>query len=228
MGDFVSKFLDQVAAIWTAPRPHVIFTAVVAAAIWWVMGWRYDSIVASKDSIIANRDAQISLLTTERDDYRDKLGGASPDEAMARLDALDKSNAKLTESLSQITKQVGPEYPLSEDEKGRLLKVLSEVPQNERFHVDVFWPQINGFPRYADAVSQIFLTAKWDTAVKAAGLSFSHGIVFAFGQQAYNDELKRSPEALKLMDLFRRAEIRHSVVPLNLVVPFAFIVGPPE
>jgi hypothetical protein len=206
----------------------VIFTAIVATAIWWVVGWRYDSIVASKDSIIGNRDAQISLLTTQRDDYRDKLGGASPAEARARLDALEKSNAKLTENLSRIAKQVGPEYPLSEDEKGRLLKVLSQVPQNPRFHVDVFWPQINGFPRYADAVSQVLLSAKWDTAVKAGGLSFSHGIVFAFGQQTYNDESKRSSEALKLMDLFRQAEIRYSVVPLDLVVPFAFIVGPPE
>ena len=39
---------------------------------------------------IANKDGEISLLTRQRDDYEDKLGGASPDQAKAKIDALEK------------------------------------------------------------------------------------------------------------------------------------------
>jgi hypothetical protein len=39
---------------------------------------------------LANKDGEISLLTRQRDDYKDKLGGASPDQAKAKIDTLEK------------------------------------------------------------------------------------------------------------------------------------------
>jgi hypothetical protein len=52
------------------------------------MDWRYGG-------VIANRDSTISLVASQRDDYKPKLGGASPDQAKARIDALEKRLALL-------------------------------------------------------------------------------------------------------------------------------------
>lgn len=57
-------------------------------AVWWLMNWRYGGIISHKDS-------EISLLKGQRDDYKDKLSGATPDQAKARIDALETRLAAL-------------------------------------------------------------------------------------------------------------------------------------
>ncbi len=72
-------------------RTPVVFAAallILAAAIWWAMDWRYSS-------IIANRDTQISSLETQRDEYKNKLSGATPEEAAQRTVALEKQVSEL-------------------------------------------------------------------------------------------------------------------------------------
>lgn len=68
-----------------ADAPFVFSAAVLilVGGIWWLMDWRYGGIVS-------NRDAEIALLRSQRDDYREKLGGASPDQARARIDVLEQ------------------------------------------------------------------------------------------------------------------------------------------
>jgi hypothetical protein len=75
------KFLEQLAVIRQAPMPHALAFVIGLGLIWLASEWRYGG-------IIANRDSEITLLKTQRDDYKDKLGGASPDQAKARIDAL--------------------------------------------------------------------------------------------------------------------------------------------
>ena len=81
----------------------------------------------SRDGIIASREAEIKLLATERDDYKDKLGGASPDQAKLRIGSLEKANESLSTRLSAISRRVKPVYPLEVEEKERLVRVLAEV-----------------------------------------------------------------------------------------------------
>jgi hypothetical protein len=66
----------------------IVLTALIVAVVWWLMDWRYGG-------IIANKDSEIVLLKGQRDDYREKLSGATPDQAKARIDALETRLARL-------------------------------------------------------------------------------------------------------------------------------------
>src|SRR5262249_60686968 len=81
----------------------VFATALLVAgmAIYWVMDWRYVA-------ILSNRDSEIALLKSQRDDYKDKLGGASPDQARARIDALESRLAQLEPKLENRFARLEP------------------------------------------------------------------------------------------------------------------------
>ena len=70
-------------------RASLIFaTAILVVAgvlfygIWQAMDWRYSG-------IIANINAELSSAKAVRDEYKDKLQGATPDQAKARIDDLE-------------------------------------------------------------------------------------------------------------------------------------------
>jgi hypothetical protein len=66
-----------------------VILVIIIGAVWWLMDWRYGGVVAQRDGVIANRDSEITLQKGQRDDYKDKLNGATPDQAKARIDALE-------------------------------------------------------------------------------------------------------------------------------------------
>ena len=81
--------------IWANLPTFFILVALVTGVVWWLMDWRYGGILSNRDGVIANRDSEITLLKGQRDDYKEKLGGASPDQAKARIDALEARLARL-------------------------------------------------------------------------------------------------------------------------------------
>ena len=231
MFEIVFKYiLGESKTLRAAPASSIAIILGVFAVVWIAMDWRYAGIIANRDGIIASRDAAIKLIETQRDDYKDKLGGASPDQAKSRMDALEKANTNLSSRLSTISKRLKPIYPLEDEEKERLIHLLSEVPKNSRFHVDIFWPQLNGNPRNAYAVAEVFSSAQWDVSVKMADSISGHGLVFAFNPNAAVDDSKRSPEARKLIELFDRAKIDWAIDTLRDVSEGAvsLIVGEPN
>jgi hypothetical protein len=195
MEQLIKYVLGEMREIRRAPLVFVTALLTLGAAIWWALDWRYTGIVS-------NRDLEISSLKTQRDEYKEKLGGASPDQAKARIDALEQK-------VDELSKRTGPPYPLTDEQKDGLLKALQAVPPNERFHVTILWPQMNGLRRYADAVQQVFSSAKWAATVSVAGQSYAHGIFFIFNQQAYEDKSKRSAEAIRLMGFLDQAQIHY-------------------
>jgi hypothetical protein len=231
MFEIVVKYiLGESRTLRNAPASAIAICFGVFAIVWIAMDWRYTGIIANRDGIIASREAAISLISIQRDDYRDKLGGASPAQAKLRMDALEKANATLSGRLSAISKRLKPEYPLEDEKKENLMQLLKEVPKNSRFHVDIFWPQLNGNPRNAYVVAELFSSAQWDVSVRRADLISGHGLVFAFAAQAAVDDSKRSPEARKLMELFSRTKIDWAIDTLSDVSEgsFRFIVGEPN
>lgn len=66
----------------------IVLTVLIFGVVWWLMDWRYGG-------IIANRDSEISSLKTQKDEYKDKLNGATPDQAKARIDALEARLARV-------------------------------------------------------------------------------------------------------------------------------------
>lgn len=83
MPDLFGKIAQEWAVITAAP---VAFTVVISAAcliVWLAIKWSYQSVLDGKN-------AEIALLRRQKDDYKDKLSGASPDEAKAKIDDLER------------------------------------------------------------------------------------------------------------------------------------------
>src|SRR3954470_18357154 len=68
--------------IWANLPAFFTILVLMFGAVWWLMDWRYGGVISHKDS-------EINLLKGQRDDYKDKLSGATPDQAKARIDALE-------------------------------------------------------------------------------------------------------------------------------------------
>jgi len=75
MDQITNYVLGEMRVLGNAPVLFAVTILIIAAAIWWALSWRYSG-------IIRNRERTIAL-------YRNRLGGASPDEAKARIDSLE-------------------------------------------------------------------------------------------------------------------------------------------
>jgi hypothetical protein len=231
MLEIVIKYiLGESRTIRDAPASTIVVALGILAVVWVAMDWPYAGVIASRDGIIASREAEIKLIATQRDDYKDKLGGASPDQAKLRIDALEKANESLSTRLSAISRRVKPMYPLEDEEKERLVRVLAEVAKGDRFDVDIYWPQLNGNPRNAHVIADLFSSAQWDVTVRMADSTSGHGLVFAFNPNATAAESSRPPESKRLMELLSRARIDWATDAVSFVPEgtFAFIVGEPN
>jgi hypothetical protein len=91
----VKYLVGEARVIKGAPVSFVACTLVAGFIIWFALDWKYSSLISNRDSVITNKDSQIALVTGERDNYREKLNGASPDQAKARIDALEAKVASL-------------------------------------------------------------------------------------------------------------------------------------
>src|ERR1700726_4068447 len=86
MGDSMPQWMQDLTAGWPMIRTNLptffVIVGLIVGVVWWIMDWRYGG-------IITNKDSEIVLAKSQRDDYRDKMGGATPDQAKARVDALE-------------------------------------------------------------------------------------------------------------------------------------------
>ncbi len=73
----------------------IVLAALIFGVVWWLMDWRYGSIITGRDGIIANKESEITLLKGQRDDYKEKLSGGTPDQAKARIDSLEARLARV-------------------------------------------------------------------------------------------------------------------------------------
>jgi hypothetical protein len=109
MPEWLSKIAQEWTVIQSAPLSVITVCAIIAVVIWSVVSGIYGI-------RLANKDGEISLLTRQRDDYKDKLGGASPDQAKAKMDALEK----------RIALTIGSHWtPLTSDESAKLTAAVS-------------------------------------------------------------------------------------------------------
>jgi hypothetical protein len=91
------------AAPW--PFAEALLAALVALTpfLWWVLSYL-------KSNQLANKDAQISLLQTQLNEYREKLKVGSPDEALKKLAQLEKRTARNLTDEQQRTIQSAFEF----------------------------------------------------------------------------------------------------------------------
>ena len=123
----------------------VVFGAallILAAGIWWAMDWRYSGVVT-------NRDAEISSLRTQRDEYKEKLSGASPDQAAQRIAALEAAIKEF---------EPKPQRHLTEEQKKKLTEELTPLAKDIK-QIFVFAELGRESTRYATDFMQVFKNA---------------------------------------------------------------------
>src|SRR2546430_6876556 len=102
---FKTYVLDQWRMILTtAPVPFFMSLLVIAALLWFVAVWGYGR--------------ENSLLRQQVADYKDRLNGATPDQAKAKIDDLEK----------RVKETIGSRWePLSKEEASRLSEPASRI-----------------------------------------------------------------------------------------------------
>ena len=90
MPDLFGRIAQEWPVIAAAPVTFVGVVSAAALIIWLALKWSYKSVLDGKNGEIASKASEIALLQRQRDDYKDKLSGASPDEAKAKIDDLER------------------------------------------------------------------------------------------------------------------------------------------
>jgi hypothetical protein len=144
----VASVSQQFATVLAAPVPFLLVVGIVAFGIWKFLSHHYSGRISAKDDLIALKQAQV-------DDYKEKLSGASPDEAKARLDALEQRIEEGLEALAPRT--------LSEDQLQKIVQVLDGFSGS---HVTVAHDAVvaDAAP-LARSLSAAFLAARWTTSM---------------------------------------------------------------
>src|ERR1700722_2426786 len=88
MGDSMPQWMQDLSAGWPMIRANLptffVILVLMIGAVWIVVNWSYSSVLASKNGQIELQDRQLS-------DYRDKLKGATPEQAKEKIDALERT-----------------------------------------------------------------------------------------------------------------------------------------
>ena len=87
-GSVAGTCIVHIQALWTVLGIVASACAALVVAIWLAIRWAYATVVRHKD-------AEIGSLKTLVDSYKDKLDGATPDEAQARIAELERTVQRL-------------------------------------------------------------------------------------------------------------------------------------
>lgn len=125
MPDLVKELLEQWAVIAQAPLPFVISLVTSVAIVWGVFHFVYRTRFENMEARLEIKDDQIELVTRQRDEYLEKLGGASPDQAKARIEELEK----------RVNETIGSRWePLTSQEVAQLSEAVA-VLEKRRIQV---------------------------------------------------------------------------------------------
>lgn len=156
MPEWIVKLFEQWAAVTAAPIPFTIAIVIAATVIWFVIGWIYGGVVASKNAQIELQDRQLA-------DYRDKLKGATPDEAKAKIDALERT----------IGLTIGSQWkPLTQDESARLTAAVAPLPKRR---IQVMYVNQLG-KDLAHSIADAFAKAGWIEVIFSEGGGLGIGV----------------------------------------------------
>jgi hypothetical protein len=110
------QWMQDLIAGWPMIRANLptffVILVLIICAVWWIMGWRYGDLLASKNGQIELQDRQLAA-------YKQKLDGATPEQAKSRIDALEAQLNPITARRWQ---------PLTEPQIGNLRLSLRKLP----------------------------------------------------------------------------------------------------
>ncbi|MFK4486903.1 hypothetical protein [Bradyrhizobium sp. USDA 336] len=151
------KLVSQLNAVRAAPAPHVVAFLAMALLVYFAVDWRYSGIVANRDATIASRDAELALARGQRDAYKDKLNGASPDEAKNRIEDLQRQ-------VTALAKHIDPRSIKADQERilAAALKITDGTKPPIGIAADVACTDCS---IYGNDIARIFNDAGWGVTV---------------------------------------------------------------
>jgi hypothetical protein len=142
MEQLIHYVLGELRVIARAPIVFAAALLILGSGIWWALDWRYSG-------IIANRDSEISSLQIQRDEYKDKLSGASPEQAAQRIAALEAKVKDL---------EPKPQRHLTDEQKQQLVKGLKSLAPDIQ-QIYIFAEAAREPTRFAAEFLQVFKEA---------------------------------------------------------------------
>jgi len=194
------QWLQDLTTGWPMIRANLPTFAVILllmlAAVWWFVNYVHGGSVSSRDSTISNKDSEIALLRSQRDEYKNKLSGASPDEAKARIEALEAR-------LSAIEPR-----RLGQSTRAALVAALKS-PSDPQYSVSISVDMTGDGRQYGSDLKEVLRDAKWAVADFSVltGVRPPSGIAISFA-----DTNNPTPEAKLLMSTLRSANIPFDIL----------------
>ena len=189
-----SWFQQQIDAISAAPAIYLAAIFAVGAGVWWVASQYYSGQISTMKE-------QIILIEGQRDDYKNKLSGASPDEAKTRLD-------KLEALLAAISPR-----KLSADQTTAFHAALTTSGSVVVLH-DVACVDCNS---YANSIGSAFQSAGWQVVTPSLvgpNVTLRSGIGISVANPS-----SPSPQEADILRAFKTANIPFDIVPKQPLPP---------
>jgi hypothetical protein len=188
------QWMQDLVAGWPMIRSNFptffVILVLILGAVWVAVNWSYSSILAGKNTQLETQDRQIA-------DYKEKLGGATPDQAKAQIDALE---ARLT--------NVEPRR-LTQEQRISLATHL-RPPWGTSYSISISSEASGDSTQFAADFSFTFRTAgNWairEASVMGLGNRPPHGIAVQFA-----DLNQPPPEAVVLMNALRIVGIQFDI-----------------
>jgi len=150
--------------IWANPKTFALVTAVIIAIVWLIVNYSYSTILSNKNSQIELQDRQLG-------DYKQKLDGATPEQAKAKIEALENT----------IRLTVGSKWEALSSYQISALAVQLKAIQKSR--AEVMYENALG-KDLAQSILSAFKEAGWDQARLNIGSGLGEGIVVGWSSRA--------------------------------------------
>lgn len=145
------------------PTFFVILTLMIGA-VWVVFSFTYGAVLASKNGQIELQDRQLA-------DFRDKLKGATPEQAREKIDALERT----------LRMTVGQKWePLNHWQIATLTSKLREITKGR---AQIMYENAMG-KDLAQSIFEAFKRAEWNEAWLSPGSGLGDGIVVGWSSRA--------------------------------------------
>jgi hypothetical protein len=146
----LKEFLQQCALLASAPIPLALIVVVMAGVIWWLVDWSDSAIFASKNAEMVSKNAQIELLERQVADWKQKTEGQTPDEAKARLDALEAHLARIEPR------------SLSVEQRDAIRSKIADFPSAHAYSLNIVSDMSCGdCVQYAADFKAVLMEARW-------------------------------------------------------------------
>jgi hypothetical protein len=176
-----------------APWLTVGTVVTITGVVWAIFYWAYQR-------RIANFESELRLKNAQLDDYSEKLRGATPEEAKARIDSLEAKVHKLI-------KDVIP-WKLTDDQQREIVKAAREAYGQRTISI-VYSDKSTDGKELAGKLDEAYKAAGWSTLVAPAaslGSPTESGLTVMVG-----NEIALSPAESAIVEGFRHADLEFEI-----------------